>query len=251
MVRENIICNVSEFYSVNKRDIINTVGNIAYLFEHMCYEENPEKEFSSRVEELKYTPYIGQFLLESVAAWSRRYWFESPELFWRMEVMIETEKDEYVKFINWLYYEAIRFSLENKFLGDLTEHIGCVFPKEAREEVVVAMKRTINVQEIKRNKRLEIDLMKLHYECNDERVAIVEQFIMNADSCDSIKLFRQVRLNDLLTFLHICSSECKECIFKSLDKKQLDEIERFQGESFYLRRDRIAECLEYLVHYVG
>ena len=48
MNREKIICNVSEFYNKNKTDIVNTMSNIAYLFEHMCYEENPEKENSAK-----------------------------------------------------------------------------------------------------------------------------------------------------------------------------------------------------------
>lgn len=247
MIREKIIRNVSEFCNENKRDIINAVGNIAYLFEHMCYQENPEKEFCVRVEELKYTPYIGQFLLESVAAWSRRYWYEQQELFWRMEVMIEAEKDEYVRFIDWLYYESIRFSLENKFLGDLTEHISCVFPKEAKEEVITEMKRTINVQEIKRNKRLAIDMMKLHYKCNDERIAIIEKILINAKSNYIPEFLKRVRIDDVMIFMLICNAECKERIFKSLDKEQLDEIEKFQGDAFYLRRDRIAECLDYMM----
>lgn len=248
MNREKIICNVSEFYNKNKTDIVNTMSNIAYLFEHMCYEENPEKEFCARVEELKYTPYMGQFLLENVASWSRRYWYDQPELFWRMEVIIEGESDEYVRFIYWLYYESIRYSLETKFLGDLTQHISCVFPKEYKEEIEIVMKRTINVQEIKRNKRLEIDLTKLHYKCNDARIELIEKKFMDTNFNDIPKLFKRVRLNNIMTFMIICSDECKKRIYKSLSEEQLEEIEKFQGEAIYLRRDTITEYLEYMIH---
>ena len=167
-----------------------------------------------------------------------------------MEVMIEGESDEYVRFIYWLYYESIHFSLENNFFGDLTEHISCVFPGEAKTEVAKAMSDTVRVQQMKREKRLEIDLMKLHYEHNDDRIDIVEKKLSDTLLSDFSNLFKRVRISDLMTFMLICSTECKERIYKSLDDDKIGEIEKFQGESLHLRRDTIAECLDNLIHCV-
>lgn len=248
MNRENIVQNVSGLYEENKYDIIKQVCNIAYLFENMCFEENPQKEFFDRVEELKYHPYTGKLLLESVAEWSKRHWYEPQELCWRMEMMIETEVDEYKRFINWLYYESIRYSFEKDFFGELTEHISCVFPKDAKEEVVKAMNDTIKIQKIKRRKRLEIDLMKLHYKCDDERIDVIEKFLTNTESGNISNVLKRVRIRDLMTFMMICSQECKERIFNNIDENKINEIEEFQGDALYLRRDTIAECLDYMMH---
>lgn len=250
MNKENIICNVSKYFEENRCDILKQVSNIVYLFEHLAYEESPEKEFCDRVNELKYTPYTGQLLIESVASWCRRYWHNPKEMYWRIEIIIEGENDEYVRFINWLYYESIRFSLENNFLGDLIEHISCVFQREAKEEVEAEMKRTANVQEMKRNKRLEIDFMKLHYKYDDERITLIEKSLYEVKINDIPEIFKRIRIHDLMTFMLICSTRCKELIYNGIGEDGRDEINKFQGDAMYLRRENIAKSLEYLMHCV-
>lgn len=251
MNRENIICNVSKYFKENRGDILKQVGNIVYLFEHLAYLESPEKEFCDRVDELKYTPYTGQFLVEDVASWCRRYWNDPKEMYWRMEIIIESENDEYVRFINWLYYESICFSLENKFLGDLIGHISCIFPKEAKEEIEAEMKRTANVQEMKRNKRLEVDFMNLHYKYNDERIALIEKALYEVKINDISKMFNRIRIHDLMTFMLICSTKCKKLIYNGIGDDERDEINKFQGDAMYLRRENIVKALEYLMHCVS
>lgn len=103
MNRELIIHNISKLYNDNKNDFFKTVSNIAYLCEHMCYETNTEKVFYERVDELKYQSYSGQFLLEKAAEYLMKSGLSHEELYWRMEVMIEAENDEYLQVIDWLY----------------------------------------------------------------------------------------------------------------------------------------------------
>lgn len=244
MNRELIIQNISKFYKDNKSDFLKTVSNIAYLYEHMCYEKNTEKIFYERVDELKYNPYSGQLFLEKAAEYLMKSRISYEELCWRLEVMIEAENDEYLQVIDWLYYETIRFSLKFEFKGDIVAHICCAFPKEVFNEVADCMQSTISVQKMKRNKRLEINLMKLHYQYDDGRIAYIEKNFYEMPSVCIDEVISKIVIRDLITFMLICSQECKILIYEKLDENKLMEIEKFQGSAFYLKNETVKDCIE-------
>lgn len=250
MNRELIIHNITKLYNENRNDILKTVSNIAYLCEHMCYETDKEKVFHERVDELKYQPYSGQFLLEKAAEWCLKHWITHEEIYWRMEVMIEAEADEYIQLADWLYYETIRFSLEYEFRGDIVEHISCVFPKEVMNEVADCMQSTINVQKIKRGKRLKVDLMKLHYQYSDKRIRHIEEALYAMSDVRLGEVINKIIIRELITFMLICSQQCKNLIYDKLDEEKLSEVEKFQGSAFYLKNETVKDCIDNLYRIV-
>lgn len=246
MNKEKLIQNLGSLYEEQKTDIFNQVSNIAYIAQGLSCKNNKEKVLWDLVQELKYQPYTGQYFLEKAAIWYKEHWLRKEEILNCLENVILAEKDTYTQAVDFLYYEAMVYFLDERAGKGIIKRIASLFFQGAAEEIETVMCRTFENCEFKENKRKEIDIRKLHYHWDDERKTKIEARIEHMPEEKLQGLLQQLWIRYTITFLLICNKNCKVRILANLSEEKQQEVEEFQGQSFYLVRGQIEESLHQL-----